>query len=506
MGLSIGNRLLGSTGLSNGFGLSVGNGLSFLGFGGAFSPAILFANGEPGVWYDPSEMTTLFQDAAGTTPVTAVEQPVGRMLDKSGRGNHATQATPSARPVLSARVNLLTKTEQFNDAYWGTASRVTISANTTDTTDPLGGNTADKMVEVAATGTHRVSANGVNPAAVGVATLSLKTSVYFKKGSRNWAWINASDLGQNGATAWFDLNNGVVGTVSVVGAGSGQSSSITSVGNGWYLCTLTVKPNTVAGDVFVYFGMSTADTVTSYAGDITKDLYIWGADLRVANDTALPVYQRVDTSTSYDTTGFPMYLRFDGSDDCMVFNPNVSSLNLNMWAGARVLGTTNAASRIAVITGTTGSDSSIIMTANAVTLDFSAGYRYPENQGVLLRGADPSSVISYQRPSATLQTARRNGINGPDNIVTTTTFTSVTGRIGCNWELSTQDRYFNGRIYSLIVRGAATSDTLIGQTENWISGEMGGGYYPTGFDFLVDANGDQLTDASGNPIITQAYY
>ena len=31
----------------------------------------------------------MFQDAAGTTPVTAVGQPVGRILDKSGRGNHA---------------------------------------------------------------------------------------------------------------------------------------------------------------------------------------------------------------------------------------------------------------------------------------------------------------------------------------------------------------------------------------------------------------------------------
>ena len=37
----------------------------------------------PGAWYDPSDLTTLFQDSAGTTPVTAVEQPVGLVLDKS---------------------------------------------------------------------------------------------------------------------------------------------------------------------------------------------------------------------------------------------------------------------------------------------------------------------------------------------------------------------------------------------------------------------------------------
>lgn len=47
------------------------------------SPAELFANNEPGIWYDPSDFSTMFQDAAGMTPVTAVEQPVGLILDKS---------------------------------------------------------------------------------------------------------------------------------------------------------------------------------------------------------------------------------------------------------------------------------------------------------------------------------------------------------------------------------------------------------------------------------------
>jgi hypothetical protein len=64
-----------------------------------FSPITLFANGEQGAWYDPSDITTLFQDSAGTTPVTAVGQPVGLLLDKSGRGNHAFQATDAKRPL-----------------------------------------------------------------------------------------------------------------------------------------------------------------------------------------------------------------------------------------------------------------------------------------------------------------------------------------------------------------------------------------------------------------------
>ena len=90
--------------------------------------ALLFAASEPGAWYDPSDTSTLFQDSAGATPVTAVEQQVGRMLDKSGRGNHATQVTATKRPVYSRRYNMLTKTEQFDDAVW-VKGNSTISAN-----------------------------------------------------------------------------------------------------------------------------------------------------------------------------------------------------------------------------------------------------------------------------------------------------------------------------------------------------------------------------------------
>jgi hypothetical protein len=50
---------------------------------GQFSPASLFAAGEQGAWYDPSDFSTMFQESTGVTPVTAVEQPVGLILDKS---------------------------------------------------------------------------------------------------------------------------------------------------------------------------------------------------------------------------------------------------------------------------------------------------------------------------------------------------------------------------------------------------------------------------------------
>jgi len=57
--------------------------LTRAGFLTGFNPLSLFSAGEPGVFFDPSDLSTLFQDSSGTTPVTAVEQPVGLMLDKS---------------------------------------------------------------------------------------------------------------------------------------------------------------------------------------------------------------------------------------------------------------------------------------------------------------------------------------------------------------------------------------------------------------------------------------
>lgn len=65
----------------------------------AFSPIELFALGEEGGWFDPSDLSTLWQDTAGTVPAV-VGDPVGRIDDKSGRGNNALQATAGNRPIL----------------------------------------------------------------------------------------------------------------------------------------------------------------------------------------------------------------------------------------------------------------------------------------------------------------------------------------------------------------------------------------------------------------------
>ena len=96
---------------------------------GGFSPASLFAGGTEGAWYDPSDLSTLFQDSAGTTPVTVAGQPVGLMLDKSGNGNHATQATAAKRPTYTTGSGLAWLAFDGVDDELVTQSNINVSGN-----------------------------------------------------------------------------------------------------------------------------------------------------------------------------------------------------------------------------------------------------------------------------------------------------------------------------------------------------------------------------------------
>ena len=60
----------------------------------------LFANQEQGFFYDPNDLTTMWQDAAKLLPVTGEGQPVWHILDKSGNNNHAFATSSASRPIL----------------------------------------------------------------------------------------------------------------------------------------------------------------------------------------------------------------------------------------------------------------------------------------------------------------------------------------------------------------------------------------------------------------------
>jgi hypothetical protein len=241
-------------------------------------------------------------------------------------GNHAftPAAASTARPTVSARVNLLTKTEQFDDAVW-TKTGATITANTTATTDPLGGTTADKLVETATTSTHLAQQS-----ATSVSGVTYTASASLKAAERTIAAINVYDTADR--ATYFDLQNGVV-----LSSAAGNTATIAAEGNGWYRCTVT--RTTAAATTFHIIHATTANNTLVYAGVAGSGIYVWGADLRPTNDgVGLPDYQRVNTATDYDPVGFPVYLRFDGSDDFLQTNTITPGTDkVQVFAGVRKL-------------------------------------------------------------------------------------------------------------------------------------------------------------------------
>lgn len=200
--------------------------------------------------------------------------------------------------------NLVQRSEEFENAIWGKYD-ATISSNST--TAPNGTLTADTLIENATNNFHQL---GV---ASGVTTIDGQTytfSFYAKQASGNrYLGVAPVGTGGNNQRAVFDLINGVFLGNSSVATPTGQpfsssNTSIQSVGNGWYRCSVTV---TVIGTIFyptftLMNGFSNnTSTGLVYAGDGSSGVYIWGAQLNVGT-TAQP-YQ-VTTSAARSGDGF----------------------------------------------------------------------------------------------------------------------------------------------------------------------------------------------------------
>lgn len=74
--------------------------LSMIGGTPPWLPSDLFALANPGGWWDFSSNDGLWQDAAGTTPVTALGQPIGLALEKSRWGGKTYAQVMAEQPEL----------------------------------------------------------------------------------------------------------------------------------------------------------------------------------------------------------------------------------------------------------------------------------------------------------------------------------------------------------------------------------------------------------------------
>lgn len=182
--------------------------------------------------------------------------------------------------------NLLTFSEQFDNAAW-TKLNCTVSANTTDTVDPLGTNTADKLTDSVDGGaaTHRFSQTET----AGIVNVTYNSSIYVKAGTKSFFGI-LTDGGTGAAN--FDL-----ATQAVTTTGTGiLLASIRSIGNGWYRCSVTYIRVTGGFNTLFYLQSTASQT---YQGNGTGTVYIWGAQSAIC--AGLPEY--VQTAATVVDTG-----------------------------------------------------------------------------------------------------------------------------------------------------------------------------------------------------------
>ena len=204
------------------------------------------------------------------------------------RFDHTSAGVCRGLLIEESRTNLYSRSEEFETGAWvKTRSSITADA----TTAPDGTLTADKLVEdTTASNTHIIQSAITPPATAHT------LSVFAKKGERTWIVLR---LG--GANTFFNLDDGTIA------AGSSNSPTITNFGNGWYRCTVTSSAGTQG-----QFWLATNSTTTSYTGDGTSGLFLWGAQLEAGS-----------FATSYIPTTTGSVVR--SADVCSITGANFTS-------------------------------------------------------------------------------------------------------------------------------------------------------------------------------------
>jgi hypothetical protein len=209
------------------------------------------------------------------TPNGYKEGKLYSVIPSDGSGDLSVTRATTATRVNSAGLvelvpyNLLSYSEQFDNAYW-TKSSTTITANTT--ISPNGLQDADTAVFSSNGQIYRaISSNAVNT-----------FSTYVKKGTNRYFSIQLETISVV-YRAIYDLD-----TTTVTFTGTNTSASITDEGNGWFRVSVV---NTTS-DAIAYTTIQAASSGTSVSGG-SGTFYIWGAQL-VEGSTAKD-YQKTET-------------------------------------------------------------------------------------------------------------------------------------------------------------------------------------------------------------------
>jgi hypothetical protein len=195
-------------------------------------------------------------------------------------------ANPASLPTNVNR-NLVLQPENLSNVAWSkTAIDVALS---TSTTAPNGTSTVYSVTEQANSAQHLLSYS------LGTVVINdtFTWSGHFKNNTNTTQIV----LHTNGeGTATFNISGALAGTVSAnVGAGT-LSSSIESVGNGWYRCAAVFRKANTTGTFYV----SNQNGLGSYVGATSISYFAWGLQLEY-NTAVTPYYSATQSAATLNT-------------------------------------------------------------------------------------------------------------------------------------------------------------------------------------------------------------
>lgn len=188
---------------------------------------------------------------------------------------------PRGLLIEESRTNLLLQSRDMTQAAWS-------KADVTPTRNQIG---LDRAANSACLMTHGATTSGI--ASQGGASVSAGSTItasgVFTRGNTDWILLIAAGSGTatNGANGWFNLNTGAVGATSARGAGTAITSSITSLGGGWYRCALTCVPNGSYTTPFMFILPANGNSSLSTVANATYILDY--AQLEVGSTASSPI-------------------------------------------------------------------------------------------------------------------------------------------------------------------------------------------------------------------------
>lgn len=205
--------------------------------------------------------------------------------------------------LVDLGTNALVRSDELDNASW-TKTAASVSANATS--DPTGTSAADSIIEdTSVTTAHQVSQIVTIPATSGI---DYAFAVALKAGTRSWVRLHMQ-RNSNQAGAYFDLTNGVVGTLSVGSNWSNVRASIASLGNGWYYCCVVGQSADTTTSILGGIRLASADNSSNYTGDGSSNAYAWRATLAQSSVPMRLVQTTSAASTGTVPTGSGIYVK-----------------------------------------------------------------------------------------------------------------------------------------------------------------------------------------------------